>query len=141
MPCDPADRHGAVRLLRVKHRPLLLGVVALTILSACNGSGGQTARQADVEARGAKVMPFDQTRTTHIFRKTSDGGVQSVVAKHADDSRQIRLVREHLRKEAIAFARGDFTDPMAIHGMQMPGIGTLRAGASRIDVTYAAMPR
>jgi hypothetical protein len=117
-------------------------VVALVALSACSGgSDSTTSRQDRVAARGATVMPFDQKRTTHVFRATTTGGVQRVVAKDAGDNKQITLVREHLRKEASRFRVGDFTDPMAIHGMQMPGLDALRRGASRVLVTYTTIPR
>jgi hypothetical protein len=50
-------------------------------------------------------------------------------------------VRSHLRKEALAFARGDFADPAAIHGVDMPGLHALHAGAARIVVRYADVPQ
>jgi hypothetical protein len=120
---------------------LVLG--ALVGLAACDQSGSDatSSRQAEVEARGATVMPFDQTATIHVFDDTPTGGVQRVVAKDAGDARQIRLVRDHLRKEAARFAAGDFTDPMAIHGMRMPGLAALRRGASRVQVEYSSIPR
>ena len=119
-----------------------LAVLTLVAASACSASSSSTtSRQDQVEARGATVMPFDQRRTTHVFHSTATGGVQRVVAKDASDTRQIRLVRQHLRKEAVRFRVGDFTDPMAIHGMKMPGLEPLRRGAARVDVTYAPIPR
>ncbi len=119
-----------------------LALVALTAVSACSqgGSDANATRRAQVEARGATVMPFDQNKTTHVFHKTTTGGVQRVIAKNPHDARQIWLIRQHLRKEAARFSVGDFSDPMAIHGMAMPGIAELRQGASRIDVRYAAIP-
>ncbi len=114
-------------------------VVAMVAVSACGGSGSSatTARRAHVEARGATVMPFDQSRTTHVFHATATGGVQSVVVNDPPDARQVTLIRAHLRKEASRFAAGDFTDPMAIHGMKMPGLDALRLGAARVHVSYA----
>ena len=49
------------------------------------------------------------------------------------------MIRAHLRKEAIRFAAGNFTDPMAIHGMKMPGLGALRRGAVQVHVEYASI--
>lgn len=122
--------------------PPLLAFVVLAVVTACGqGSGARTARQEQVEARGATVMPFDQAKTTHVFHATETGGVQRVVVKDLPDARQLRLVRTHLRKEATPFAAGDFTDPMAIHGMRMPGIAALRRGAAQVQVRYAAIPR
>jgi hypothetical protein len=126
--------------------PVALASAAIVVLAAgaaCDGgaSSGTTDRQARVEERGAEVMPFDQDRTTHIFHATPTGGVQTVVARRPNDSRQITLVRAHLRAEAERFARGDFADPMAIHGMKMPGIDELRRHAGDISVRYSSVPR
>jgi hypothetical protein len=94
-----------------------------------------SSHAAMVERGSKEVMPFDLNRTMHVFEPTPDGGVQTVIV-HDGDPQQIALVRSHLRKEAIAFARGDFSDPAKIHGMNVPGLAQLRAGASRIAVSY-----
>ncbi len=117
--------------------------LATITLVACGSSAPPKAvgRQAQVEQRGATVMPFDINRTTHVFRSTPTGGTQQVVAKSGDATHQVALVRSHLRKEARRFAAGDFSDPMAIHGMTMPGIDVLRAGFDHVDVTYTSIAR
>lgn len=93
-------------------------------------------RRADVAVKGANVMPFDLTRTTHRFEKTVTGGVQTVTANDPADDTQVELIRGHLREEAAKFTRGDFSDPAAIHGHDMPGLTELREGAARVDVRY-----
>src|SRR5579864_6492671 len=52
-------------------------------------SDGQT-RQEHIHEMGQTVMPFDLNKTTHIFRMTDSGGVQSVVVKDSQDKDQIR---------------------------------------------------
>jgi hypothetical protein len=94
-----------------------------------------SSHEAMVERGSKLVMPFDLNRTMHIFEPMPDGGLQTVMV-HDGDPQQIGLVRSHLRKEATAFARGDFSDPATIHGMNMPGLAQLRAGARRIAVSY-----
>ncbi|HEV8612152.1 MAG TPA: hypothetical protein VGQ73_01505 [Gemmatimonadales bacterium] len=96
------------------------------------------ARQAEVAARGAEVMPFDLSRTRHGFESLPDGGLQTVTANEAGDSLQVRLIQEHLKTEAARFSRGDFADPMAIHGHEMPGIAELRQGAASIRIEFSA---
>ena len=86
---------------------------------------------------GAAVMPFDLARSTRIFTPTVDGGTQEVVSRDGDVA-QISLIRGHLRKEAAAFARGDYGDPAAIHGQDMPGLAALRSSATRVHVGYEA---
>lgn len=85
-------------------------------------------------------MPFDLDKTTHVFERLDDGGLQSVVANDASDADQIALIRAHLQEEAERFRRGDFGDPATIHGDTMPGIDALRASAGRIDVRYTETP-
>ena len=78
-------------------------------------------RQADVTERGKDVMPFSLPETTHIFSKTSEGGVQRVIAKNAGDTGQVNLVRQHLQELRTQFLKGDFSGPSHIHGADMPG--------------------
>ncbi|MEU8378069.1 hypothetical protein [Streptosporangium sp. NPDC048865] len=96
----------------------------------------QTDRQAEIAARSRQVMPFDLERTTHRFTGTGTGGVQTVTAKEPADTRQVTLIREHLKEEAARFGQGDFGDPASIHGGRMPGLRELAAGHDRIDVRY-----
>jgi hypothetical protein len=85
-------------------------------------------------------MPFDLDRTTHTFAKTATGGVESVTTKSEADRAQRPLIREHLREEQRLFSRGDFRDPMATHGMRLPGLAILRTHASRIEISYGVLP-
>jgi hypothetical protein len=98
-----------------------------------------TTRQSQVERNSERVMPFSMDATMHHFEPTADGGVQTVLV-HDGDAKQVALVRSHLRKEAAAFAHGDFNDPASIHGGDMPGLRTMHAGAKRIGVRYADLP-
>lgn len=124
-------------------RSAVVAALAGAALAGC-GAGHHDAssnRQAAVRARGQQVMPFRLDRTTHVFDKTATGGVESVVAKTSTDGAQIPLIRQHLRKEQRLFARGDFQDPMAIHGMTMPGIDVLRRGAAKLRIEYQDIAR
>jgi hypothetical protein len=111
------------------------GVVAVV---AVGGEG--RPREVAVAERGAKVMPFSLDATTHVFDATATGGTQRVVADDPRDGEQIRLIREHLRREAAAFRRGDFADPASIHGKEMPGLAALETGYERIEVSYRDLP-
>jgi hypothetical protein len=123
---------------------LLLAIAGIVAIAAA-GTGayaaakmlaGDKSRQEFVAERGAQVMPFDLDRTTHVFTKTDDGGVQTVTADDPSDAEQIALIRSHLQDEAVRFARGDFTDPITIHGDDMPGLARLRQTASRLSIAY-----
>lgn len=94
-------------------------------------------RQAEVSERGKDVMPFSLPATTHIFSKTAEGGVQQVIAKKADDTAQVKLVRQHLQEIRAQFLKGDFSGPSHIHGKDMPGLAELReAKPGQVDIAY-----
>jgi hypothetical protein len=121
--------------------PLLAGFLVVAglaagVLWAALGNDDATDRQREVAARGGQVMQFDLERTTHVFEKRPGGGVQTVVADDPADEREVGKVRAHLREEAEAFAAGRYDDPAAIHGMEMPGLAELQAGAARMSVSY-----
>jgi hypothetical protein len=50
------------------------------------------------------------------------------------------LVRDHLNKISVQFAAGNFDDPTAIHGADMPGLQTLKDNAGKFSIVYAEMP-
>jgi hypothetical protein len=109
---------------------LLLGIA--TVLA-------QT-RQEQVHQMAHRVMPFDISKTVHIFKMTESGGVQRVITKDPGATDQIALIRQHLQHEAERFQHGDYSDPATLHGGDMPGLKDLEAGASRIKVSYAILP-
>lgn len=117
---------------------LMLTVAAL---AACGDRpAASPERQADVAAKGAQVMPFDLDRTRHHFEDLPDGGLQTVVVLDPADSLNLQLIREHLALEAAKFSRGEFDDPMAIHGHAMPGLEALQSAGDRIAVVYGPQP-
>jgi hypothetical protein len=99
-----------------------------------------TPRQDDVARKGAEVMPFDLTLTTHYFDDTATGGVERVTANDLRDQRQVELIRLHLAHEATQFGRADFSDPAKIHGKDMPGLQTLAAAGDKLHVSYRELP-
>jgi hypothetical protein len=120
-----------------------LGLAAVVGLVAC--SNGQTddqtddqrtARQAEVAERGAEVMPFDLDATTHSFEPTGTGLVQTVVADDPTHTTQIDLIRDHLTSEVDRFQQGDYGDPAAIHGDDMPGLAELEAHAGSVTIEF-----
>ncbi len=119
--------------------PLMFILVALSLAEPAALHAADTQRQQEVARRGAQVMPFDLEQTIHLFQPLNDGGAQRVTAKDPKNEEQIRLIRTHLKDEANRFSRGDFSDPMKIHGADMPGIAELSRGAARIGVRYTEL--
>lgn len=94
-------------------------------------------RKSQVSELGKDVMPFSLPATTHFFSKTAEGGVQQVVAKKANDTDQVKLVRQHLKEIRTQFLKGDFSGPGHIHGTDMPGLDELRqAKPGQVAIAY-----
>lgn len=121
--------------------PFVLLYGLLATLVSLSAYAVDPARQAEVSAHGALVMPFALKATTHIFTKTQDGGIQQVVAKKSGDEPQIRLIRKHLAMIADHFSKGNFAEPARIHGANMPGLAELRkAKSTELIVRYQDLP-
>ena len=124
------------------HRPVRTGV-ALVATGACIASwpclaAGQT-QQEHVHNSSHTVMPFDMSKTLHIFRMTEQGGVQRVVIRDPSAKAEVPLIQQHLKHEAERFQKGDYSDPGMLHGEGMPGLKELAAAGSAIGVSYAAL--
>ena len=119
---------------------IIAACVALVVSSSEAAAAAETPRQTQVERKSETVMPFRMDASKHVFVPTPSGGVQTVLV-HDGNAAQTGLVRSHLRKEAAAFAKGDFADPASIHGADMPGLKALRAGSRRISVRYFDVPK
>lgn len=123
---------------------LLLGIImVIGIAGVLLYQQHQTAlanRQAMIHENGSKIMPFDLNHTSHIFKKTLNGGIQQVVIKDIKDNEQIPMIRLHLQREAQLFQKGNFSDPSGLHGEEMPGLKELSQGAENITISYADLP-
>lgn len=144
-PPDPTSSSRTVHLARRRVWLPLLAVVlvaagAATYALTSSSTGGPTGDSPGMEVRAAAVMPFDVAATTHAFTETPDGGIEQITANNSNDTANTTAIREHLAKEAAAFAGGDYSDPAEIHGADMPGLTELEAGAYRIQVTYTEVP-
>ncbi len=111
----------------------LVAALCITVTPTLAGT-----RQGQIRSNSTHVMPFSMAATMHVFRPDADGGVMTVMSRRPN-SRQVKLIRDHLQKEAAAFASGNYSDPTSIHGKQMPGLDNLKKGFSRVRVTYASV--
>jgi hypothetical protein len=126
----------------VKNIALFILTLIVNFLASNFSLAAGNAKQEIVAERGAVVMPFDLKATTHIFTKTTIGGIQKVVVKNASNTTQIRLIREHLKKVAAQFSKGDFSDPAYIHGKEMPGLAELKAAQpAEIKIQYRKLKK
>lgn len=119
---------------------LLLIIGGVSVYLYGNRQSALSQRQAMIHQKGASVMPFDLSQTTHTFKKTNDGGIQQVIAKDNNDTQQISLIQMHLQMETSLFQKGNFSDPMELHGRTMPGTQELSQGAKNISIIYSDLP-
>lgn len=117
----------------------LVQAVAILVLTVSATVFAET-QQEHVHQMAHSVMPFDMSKTVHIFKMTESGGVQRVIAKDPGARDQIALIQQHLQHEAERFQHGDYSDPAVLHGADMPGLKDLQAGALHIRVSYTALP-
>lgn len=123
----------------IRHVKIALALLAGAGLIAANSIALAQTPQAHVHDAAHGVMPFDISKTIHVFRMTEQGGVQRVVLRDAAATEQVPFIQQHLEHEAQRFQAGDYSDPGTLHGKDMPGLKDLQTGASRITVTYAAL--
>lgn len=124
-------------------RKIFLTLATLSIfMTGAAAQGDPTARQKEVAEQGAMVMPFNVHNSTHVFLKAADGGIQQVVAKDGTDKDLIAAIRMHLGSEAARFQQGNYSDPMKIHGMDMPGVQYLsKVKSGQIGIKYLDLPK
>lgn len=137
--CWPEAKAGQLSRSRSALLLAVLASVGVVFLTGCLPQQ-QRERQAMVHEMGHQVMPFELSKTRHIFEMTESGGIQRVIVKDLSDKEQIALIQEHLQHLATGFRAGDFSDPASLHGTDMPGLKELAAGAVRIEIGYAALP-
>jgi hypothetical protein len=127
--------------MRLSARDVYSVLKALAVLLLFSGSTvwAQTPQER-VHQMAHTVMPFDIAKTLHIFKMTESGGIERVVARDPSDTVQVSLIRQHLKREAGRFQRGDYSDPAKLHGPDMPGLKELQSGASQVEVSYAEVP-
>lgn len=124
-------------------RSILVGLALLCSFGmiAVSAEGEPTQRQKEVAVQGAMVMPFNIHNSTHVFLKAADGGTQQVLAKDPSDKDLIAAIRMHLESEADRFKQGNYSDPMKIHGMDMPGVQYLsNVKPEQIGIKYLDLP-
>lgn len=121
---------------------ILMGLGLLLVSTAAFSVETAKSKQVDeIHQRVQNEVPFAVDQTLQTFTKTVHGGVQHVVAKSADDAKQVKLIQAHLLKLANDFRKGDFSLTERIHGKDMPGLAQLkRAETDDIKFEYQALP-
>ena len=89
----------------------------------------------------AKVMGFDQSRTTHHFSLYKDGGAIEVTVNDSGDTANRDAIRAHLQHIVVMFANGDFNAPMLVHDSNdVPGTKEMSRLKDHVGYTYVEVP-
>lgn len=118
-------------------------IAAAIFLLASAAVAAAVQQQHDSTAtndRGAHVMGFDQSKTTHHFILTKTGGIIQVQANAPSDAASRDHIRMHLEHISKAFAQGDFTDPHEVHAETPPGVPTMKARKAKITYQFESTP-
>jgi hypothetical protein len=96
---------------------------------------------AALQQRGKVAMGVDQYASEHVFEPLPDGG-RIVLQMKAADSAGERVIRDHMRTIATAFAAGDFALPGEVHAVaKVPGTDVMRELKSEISYRAADLER
>ena len=121
--------------------PIVVAFLAATAPAAAQSDpAGHAGHHAAVDARGARVMGFDQTRTVHNFHLYEDGGAIDVAVRDAADVADRDAIRQHLPHIARMFADGRFDAPMLVHDTAVPGTPELSRLKDAVTYTYVETP-
>src|SRR5262245_16942354 len=96
-----------------------------------------SSHQAQVDGRHHEATGVPTEATEHHFILAPDGGSIRLGVKDPRQAAARDKIRAHLRGIAQAFAAGDFTLPMQIHGQVPPGVETLKARRSALSYAYS----
>ncbi|WP_333875820.1 aspartate carbamoyltransferase [Methylobacter sp.] len=124
----------------MKNHPLILVWLVFFYTTASAIEQAPSKPVEEVHHRVQRVVPYSLDQTLQTFTKTVHGGIQHVVAKSPDNTKQIKLIQEHLLKIANAFRKGDFSTTESVHGADMPGLAQLKlAKTDDIKFEYKAL--
>ena len=78
-------------------------------------------------------MGFDQTKISHEFSSTKDGGQIKITALDEKDNKTNNQIKSHTRDIQNDFAEGNFTKPFFIHAQSVPGTDTMTQNKDHIQ--------
>ena len=118
-----------------------LGLLIFSASAVAEMTTPLPADSAVAKPRRQEVVSYAAERALESFSKTVHGGVMHVVAKSEEDTDQIRLIQDSLKKTAADFSRRDFSTTEKLHGTDMPGLRRIKnAGLDDIRYEYKSLP-
>lgn len=83
--------------------------------------------------RGNLAMGFDQSKISHEFSTTKDGGQIKITALNENDNNTINQIKSHTRDIQNDFTEGNFTKPFFIHAESVPGTDAMTQNKDQIQ--------
>ena len=114
-------------------------IVVLVLIATVCATAQQPTPQThhgSVDQRGAHVMGFDQSKTTHQFVLYEDGGAIDVSVKDASNTTDLKAIRSHLPHIAEMFTEGNFEAPMLVHDTDVPGTAEMAKMKDRLKFRF-----
>jgi hypothetical protein len=124
----------------LRNRLLLLAGSLLALAAICTTAsaqnGGGSTHSADMNERGEQVMGFSQTRATHHFVLSRDGGLIQVGRMNRAIQRAGMRLENIWHTIAKMFSDGDFNAPMLIHAQTPPGVPEMKRLKGKISYKF-----
>ena len=116
----------------------ILWSIAFVLIAIVSSAGECPLHEEHMkmEARAAERMGFDQSKTTHHFEQSNEGGTITITTNSPEDSGSRDAIRKHLSHIARDFAAGDFSSPVFIHQTNPPGVEVMRKQKQDISYKY-----
>ena len=93
----------------------------------------------DMMKRGDIGMGFNQSKISHQFVITPNGGKIIVTALDNNDNQTITQIKDHIKEIQKLFSEGNFTIPFFVHAQVVPGTDVMTKKKDLIDYSIVDM--
>ncbi len=95
--------------------------------------------QAEMLKRGDIAMEFNQSKISHQFIVTRDGGQIKISALDSNDNQTVFQIKEHVKNIQKEFSEGNFNRSSFIHSTAVPGTDVMTDKKELIDYGIVEM--
>lgn len=95
--------------------------------------------QTEMMNRGDIGMGFNQTKISHQFVITPNGGKIIVTALDNNDTQTIGQIKNHINDIQKLFSEGNFTIPFFVHAQVVPGTDVMKNKKDLIDYSIVEL--
>lgn len=95
--------------------------------------------QAEMLKRGDIAMEFNQSKISHQFVITPNGGEIKISALDSNDNQTISQIKDHVVNIQKEFSAGDFNRSSFIHATNVPGADVMTDKKDLIDYSIVEM--